>query len=120
MAFIPVHCPECGNDKNVLRKRRTGIRYAQCFDDKGIAIGESRYYQLHCHACQTLFYLEERHFYAPEAQPEQHVASKDEYQKASLHKPGLARIGTTASQYTLMIAAGADNPYALRRLAYNR
>lgn len=120
MAFFGIQCPECQSKKKVHRRRRSGIRYAQFFDDAGLAVGEIRYYQLHCHHCETLFYLQERRLYeAPENLSQQNIVPEEVFQKASLHKPGTARIGTTASQYTILVAAGADHPYALKHLRLN-
>jgi hypothetical protein len=121
MAFFGVRCPECRSKEKVHRKRRSGIRYAPFFDDTGIAVGEFRYYHLHCHHCEALFYLQERRFYeATDAFSQKVTVPEEAFQKASLHKPGMARIGTTASEYTVSIAAGADRPYALNRLRFNR
>ncbi|WP_303674803.1 hypothetical protein [Vampirovibrio chlorellavorus] len=121
MAFLGMHCPECNSKEDVHRKRRTVVRYAQVFDDKGIAIGEFRYYHLHCRRCESMFFVQERCLYdTQDMHSEKFIVPEEIFQKASLNKPGLAHIGTTASEYTLMIAAGADHPYALRRLAYNR
>lgn len=117
MAFSGIGCPNGHSHKHVFRKRRSGIRYTQYFDPSGIAIGEFKFYQLHCHACETLFYLQEQHCYAtPEASPKQWIVSEAVFQKASLHKPGTLQVGTTASEYSITIAARADHPYALRQL----
>jgi hypothetical protein len=120
MAYFDVSCPECNSKEKVRRKRHSGIRYEQFFDDTGLADGEFRYYHLHCYACENLFYIQERHFYeAQDSTIQKSIVPEENFQKASKHKPGTVRIGTTASQYTVMIAAGADQPYALRRLAFN-
>lgn len=116
MAFFGVRCPECRLQGNMItRKPRSGVRYAQCFDESGVAIGEFRYYHLHCCACEALFYLQERRLYeAPNALSQKQVVSQAVFQQASLHRPGTVHIGNTASEYTLRIAAGADTPYALK------
>jgi hypothetical protein len=115
MAISGISCPGCCSKEKIHRKRRTGIRYAQVFDDKGIAVGEFRFYHLHCHRCDAMFFIQERKFYeAPEASSEKLIVSEEDFQKASLHRPGTMRIGNTASQYSVLIAAGADTAYAFR------
>jgi hypothetical protein len=47
------------------------------------------------------------------------MVSAEAFEKADLRRPGLEYIGTTASEYTLLIAAGADHPYAFKQLTYN-
>lgn len=121
MAFLGVRCPKCNSKENVFRKRRTGIRYAQVFDDQGIAVGEYRYYHLQCHHCDAIFYIQEgKIFCDPEGSTKKLIVPEEAFQKASLHRPGTMRIGNTASQYSVSISAGADTAYALRRLAFNR
>lgn len=121
MAFSGVRCPECNSKDKVFRKRRTGIRYAQVFDDYGIAIGENRYYHLHCLRCEALFFIQDQcHFDTPEKASEKIVVPEDAFYKASLFRPGMMRIGNTASQYSVCIAAGADTTYALKRVKYKR
>lgn len=116
MAFSDVSCPECHSPENIFRKRHSGIRYATLRDHTGVTIGELRYYQLHCHTCEALFYLQERRFDdVAENELQKLIVQSEEFQKASLHKPGTIQIGTTASEYTLMIAAGADRSYSLNR-----
>lgn len=118
MGFSDITCPECRSSEKVYRKRHSGIRYATLRNNSGNITGELRYYQLHCHTCEGLFYVQERRLYGiTENKLQQLIVQPEEFQKASLHRPGTIRVGSTASEYTLQIAAGADCSYALSRIA---
>lgn len=118
MPFFGMRCPQC-RSRNLQKKRRPGIRYQEILSETGLRVGEYRYYGLRCHDCKYEFYCQERHYYETgeqEKQIQKQIVAEEEFLKVPVHKPGLERIGSTASQYTLMIAAGADHPYALKRL----
>lgn len=120
MPFFGMKCPQC-RSRHLQKKRRTGIRYQEILSDTGLRIGEYRYYKIHCHNCKSEFYCQERHYYEPdekEKQIQKLLVTEEEFLKAQTHKPGLEKIGSTVSQYTLMIAAGADHPYALNRVVF--
>lgn len=116
MPFFGMRCPQC-RSRNLQKKRRTGIRYQEVLSDTGLRIGEYRYYEIHCHDCKAEFYCQERHYYdlaEKGKQIQKCLVTEEEFLKAKTHKPGMEKIGSTVGQYTLMIATGADHPYALK------
>jgi hypothetical protein len=116
MAFIGVRCPEC-RSRELKRKRRSGVRYKKIINDTDHCLGEYRYYHLECLDCRLCFYIEDRHLYEQrEEVTQKRVITEAEFLKASIHKPGSERIGSTAGEFTLKIAAGADHPYAIKYL----
>lgn len=115
MAFLNISCPVCQIQGKAYRKRRSGIRYAPIFDSANRTIGEFRYYELRCHQCETLFYVQERRLYEASDKPAvQIIVPQEVFEKASFHKPGDIWIGATVSDYSVKIASGADHPYALK------
>ncbi len=117
MPFFGMSCPQC-RSRHLQKKRRNGVRYQEILSDTGLRTGEYRYYQLYCHDCKAEFYCQERHYYDPdEKQVQKLLVTEAEFLKAKTDKPGREKIGSTVSQYTLMIAAGADCTYALNKLA---
>jgi len=118
MAFFGLRCPQC-RSQELGKKRRCGIRYKEMLTETGLRIGEYRYYGIRCYDCKHEFYCQERHYYAKdegEKQIQKLVITEEEFLKAHPQKPGTERIGSTAGEYTLMIAAGADHPYAMKYL----
>lgn len=116
MPFFGLRCPEC-RSRELGKKRRCGVRYQEILTDTGLRIGEYRFYGIRCYECKFEFYCRERHlFEESDKQIQKLVVNREEFEKAKPNKPGTERIGSTASEYTLMIAAGADHPYALKYL----
>lgn len=116
MPFFGMSCPQCQSQR-LQKKRRSGTRYQALFSETGFRTGEYRYYPLQCQTCKQALYCQERYDYeAPYKQTLKSFVEADVYFKANTQKPGYEKIGTTVSQYTLMIATGADHPYALRRI----
>lgn len=116
MAFFGMRCPQC-RSRELGKRRREGVRYQEIINDTGLRIGEYRYYGIRCYECRFEFYCQERHhFDEPDKKIQKRIVSEQEFLKAKTTKPGTERIGSTASEFTLMIAAGADHPYALRYL----
>lgn len=116
MAFLGIRCPQC-RSRELKRKRRTGVRYTKITNDVGQCLGEYRYYHLECLDCGQCFYIQDRHLYEHREEiTQKRIITEAEFLKASIHKPGSERIGSTASEFTLKIAAGADRPYALKYL----
>lgn len=119
MGYSGIHCPEC-QSKELQKKRRTGQRYQVIFSDEGLRTGEYRYYKLYCRKCHYEFYCQERCIYDEQNKiVMRSVVSEETFNKASMRRPGLEYIGTTASEYTILIAAGADHLYALKQLSSN-
>jgi hypothetical protein len=117
MPFFGMKCPQC-QSHHLQKKRRTGVRYQEIVSDTGLRTGEYRFYKIHCYDCKTEFYCQEGHYYDSEVKEKQiqkFLVTEEEFLKAKMHKPGLERIGSTVSQYTLMIAASADCSYALKQ-----
>lgn len=119
MPFIGIRCPEC-RSRHLQKRRRSGVRYQEIINDTGLRVGEYRFYHLRCMECRFEFFIKDKHLYNQEKYegyitPKQ-VINESEFLKASQHKPGSERIGSTASEFTLKIAAGADRPYALKYL----
>lgn len=116
MPFFGLRCPQC-KSRELGKKRRCGVRYEELVTDTGLRIGEYRFYGIRCYDCKYEFYCRERHLFDEiDKQIQKLIISEEEFVKAKPHKPGTERIGSTAGEYTLMIAAGADHPYALRHL----
>jgi hypothetical protein len=119
MGYSGIQCPECQSNE-LQKKRRVGQRYQIILSDEGLRIGEYRYYKLYCRKCRYEFYCQERCLYSEQNKTIlRNVVNEEAFHKASMRCPGSEYIGTTASEYTLMIAAGADHPYAFRHLSSN-
>lgn len=117
MGYSGIKCSEC-KAKELQKKRRAGQRYESILSDEGLRIGEYRYYKLYCKRCGYEFCCQERCIYS-ESNRTRKMVSAEAFEKADLRRPGSEYIGTTASEYTLLIAAGADHPYAFKQLTYN-
>jgi hypothetical protein len=119
MGYAGIQCPEC-QSKELQKKRRAGQRYQVILSDEGLRIGEYRYYKLYCQMCHFEFCCQERCIYGEQNKTiTRKVVDEETFKKADLRRPGSEYIGTTASEYTLLIAAGADHPYALKQLTSN-
>lgn len=119
MGYAGIQCPECQSNE-LQKKRRAGQRYEIILSDEGLRIGEYRYYKLYCKKCHFEFCCQERCIYNEQNKIiTRSMVSEETFNKASLRRPGLEHIGTTASEYTILIAAGAEHSYALKQLASN-
>lgn len=117
MAFLSKCCPFC-HATSLRRKRRTSVRYRVAFNKTGQPVGEYRYFLLQCYQCLKECALQKKKIYLAFDQycgksgtAQQQVVDRRYYHQADAHPPGKDYIGTTASQYTLRISAGADRYY---------
>jgi hypothetical protein len=115
-SLVPISgltCPNCSSDK-IDRKRRSQARFQAGFDN-GNHTAETRYYPGQCYACAEEFYYRVDRFLDDPAHPGLiYHATEEEYRSASPYKLQPEKRHTTASEYSIRAASGADRDYLER------
>lgn len=110
MPLLSLPCPKCSSER-VRRKQRSQARYAAGFDN-GNYNADAYYYQGICYECSTSFYyMIIRCLDDPEHPGLIYYATEEEYWNASPYKLQPEKRHTTASEYSLRAASGADRGY---------
>jgi hypothetical protein len=110
MPGLGLSCPECSSEK-VRRKQRSQARFKAGFDN-GNHTAEVRYYPGQCYECGCVFYYRIDRFLDDPKHPGLiYHATEEEYSSASPYKLQPEKRHTTASEYSIRAASGADFNY---------